>query len=142
MDCPRCALINPATAERCDCGYEFRTGQVLESYLTGTIVSERQLRPERWLSVILLALLAAPALAFPLGKLVEPLATPDSQLWHWAANSQLLFFAAPLTGVLQGAVWIFAAPVRWPGRIVGLVFTVPTLFAAVAAIGFFWYVPG
>lgn len=24
MDCPNCRLINPETAERCDCGYQFR----------------------------------------------------------------------------------------------------------------------
>ena len=26
MDCPFCGLINPDSAERCDCGYDFRTG--------------------------------------------------------------------------------------------------------------------
>ncbi len=25
MDCPNCGLINPATAQRCDCGYNFAT---------------------------------------------------------------------------------------------------------------------
>jgi uncharacterized RDD family membrane protein YckC len=25
MDCPKCGLINPATAQRCDCGYDFET---------------------------------------------------------------------------------------------------------------------
>jgi hypothetical protein len=24
--CPRCGLLNPETAETCDCGYDFRTG--------------------------------------------------------------------------------------------------------------------
>ncbi len=40
MECPRCRLINPETAERCDCGYEFASGLVKESYL----VSEAQAR--------------------------------------------------------------------------------------------------
>lgn len=26
MDCPRCKLVNPANAIRCDCGYDFQTG--------------------------------------------------------------------------------------------------------------------
>jgi hypothetical protein len=25
-DCPKCGLANPATAERCDCGYSFASG--------------------------------------------------------------------------------------------------------------------
>lgn len=33
MECPRCRLENPPTAERCDCGYDFLEGVVRESYL-------------------------------------------------------------------------------------------------------------
>src|SRR5580704_8732506 len=25
MDCPQCRLVNPDTAQRCDCGYDFAT---------------------------------------------------------------------------------------------------------------------
>ena len=32
MDCPRCGLINPETAQRCDCGYDFREGIVKKPY--------------------------------------------------------------------------------------------------------------
>ncbi len=84
---------------------------------------------------MLLALLAAPALAFALGKLIGPLAAPGSQLWYWAEIGVLSFLAAPVTGLLQVAVWAFAAPVTWPGRIVGVIFTVPTLIAAAASLG-------
>jgi hypothetical protein len=34
MDCPRCKLVNPATAVRCDCGYDLQTGTMQDSYLT------------------------------------------------------------------------------------------------------------
>jgi hypothetical protein len=34
MDCPKCNLVNPPTAERCDCGYDFKTGTLEQSYLT------------------------------------------------------------------------------------------------------------
>jgi len=33
MDCPRCRLVNPATAQRCDCGYDFASGTMKASYL-------------------------------------------------------------------------------------------------------------
>ena len=34
MDCPKCKLSNPPIAQRCDCGYDFETGEMKESYLT------------------------------------------------------------------------------------------------------------
>jgi hypothetical protein len=34
MDCPNCKLLNPPTATRCDCGYDFQTHTVQKSYLT------------------------------------------------------------------------------------------------------------
>ncbi len=33
MRCPKCELINPESALRCDCGYDFPTGTIKESYL-------------------------------------------------------------------------------------------------------------
>ena len=33
MTCPNCGLINPATAQRCDCGFDFDAWLVKESYL-------------------------------------------------------------------------------------------------------------
>jgi Flp pilus assembly protein TadB len=32
MDCPRCGLVNPDTAERCDCGYDFQSKKVEKPY--------------------------------------------------------------------------------------------------------------
>jgi len=34
MDCPNCKLANPPKAARCDCGYDFRTHKIEQSYLT------------------------------------------------------------------------------------------------------------
>lgn len=28
MKCPHCGLINPETAQRCDCGYDFQKGTI------------------------------------------------------------------------------------------------------------------
>ena len=33
MECPKCGLINPSEALRCDCGYDFLTKTVQSSYL-------------------------------------------------------------------------------------------------------------
>jgi hypothetical protein len=32
-DWPRCGLVNPQGAQRCDCGYDFTTQQMERSYL-------------------------------------------------------------------------------------------------------------
>lgn len=36
MNCPRCRLINPETAQRCDCGYDFITNSVEKPYFTSS----------------------------------------------------------------------------------------------------------
>jgi hypothetical protein len=33
QDCPNCGLINPPDAQRCDCGYDFASRSMRESYL-------------------------------------------------------------------------------------------------------------
>jgi hypothetical protein len=38
--CPRCGLFNPPEAARCDCGYDFVTGQVEASYLTSYLLEK------------------------------------------------------------------------------------------------------
>jgi hypothetical protein len=32
MKCPRCGLLNPEQAQRCDCGYDFKDGIVKKAY--------------------------------------------------------------------------------------------------------------
>jgi hypothetical protein len=36
MNCPRCGLSNPETAQRCDCGYDFINKSVEEPYFTSS----------------------------------------------------------------------------------------------------------
>ena len=37
MDCPNCRLINPPSALRCDCGFDFRSKSVEASYIRGGV---------------------------------------------------------------------------------------------------------
>src|SRR5215831_14197134 len=36
MNCPRCRLINPETAQRCDCGYDFISKSVEKPHFTSS----------------------------------------------------------------------------------------------------------
>lgn len=41
MQCPGCGLLNPPTATRCDCGFDFATGSVKASYITDKYAAGR-----------------------------------------------------------------------------------------------------
>jgi uncharacterized RDD family membrane protein YckC len=64
MQCPKCKLENLASAQRCDCGYEFVTRQVKQPYAatSGVLASnaeqvastyDRNIVGQRWAAVIL-----------------------------------------------------------------------------------------
>lgn len=57
QDCPRCRLVNPPTAQRCDCGYDFAARAVRPSYLPGA-ASASLAHPS--LGELALCVLAAP----------------------------------------------------------------------------------
>jgi hypothetical protein len=42
MDCPNCRLVNPPTATRCDCGYDFQLETMREPHL---VESDRRVSP-------------------------------------------------------------------------------------------------
>ncbi len=41
-NCPQCALVNPPSAELCDCGYSFTTGRVGASPLSPKELAQRK----------------------------------------------------------------------------------------------------
>src|SRR5258708_4750582 len=48
MECPNCRLINPAEAMRCDCGYDFASGQLESSYLKEKAENSSRWRAAYW----------------------------------------------------------------------------------------------
>jgi hypothetical protein len=44
MDCPKCRLTNPPTAQRCDCGYDFESRTMQESYANPRAVPSEEVR--------------------------------------------------------------------------------------------------
>ena len=71
MDGPRCGLINPDTAQRCDCGYDFKKGTIEEPYSTkdASIPSI----PRLWIGFAL-------AGAFLIAEIIEPIFGYEGQL--------------------------------------------------------------
>jgi hypothetical protein len=41
MDCPNCGLVNPETAQRCDCGYDFGAKMVKEQVARTAVFAVR-----------------------------------------------------------------------------------------------------
>ena len=58
--CPRCKLVNPQGAERCDCGYDFFTGETKASYVDR--IAKHDVAKE--VRLFALALVALGAVAF------------------------------------------------------------------------------
>jgi hypothetical protein len=61
MDCPRCGLTNPATASRCDCGYDFQTRTIERPFYQQKL--PRDIKRFLVLIVVLNAISAAVVLA-------------------------------------------------------------------------------
>ena len=93
MDCPECKLINPPGAERCDCGYDFKTGTMQESYLTERDY-KRLSKAEIAAAILAKYLLVQVAVGFMYGAREEE---------HFRAP--LLLAVVVLAGVLGFWIW-------------------------------------
>jgi hypothetical protein len=61
MQCPACKLENPPEALRCDCGYDFGSGQMRASYAGPNVAGGAA--GQTWLRVCLLAAVSSPGIA-------------------------------------------------------------------------------
>ena len=55
--CPKCGLYNPDTALRCDCGYDFSSGTMQQSYVPAhqRPFDERPMSVGQWLGTLVVA---------------------------------------------------------------------------------------
>lgn len=57
MQCPKCGLFNPETAQRCDCGFDFPSGRMKGSLLSARELVAASERPQTFVPFTMLRLL-------------------------------------------------------------------------------------
>jgi hypothetical protein len=118
-NCPNCQLVNPKSALRCDCGYDFASGKVEKSYLTPAQIAEAEADREQRKSDSRLSLLDGPGSLNPVNGIL------------WGLVCGVIFSSAIIGAkLLRGGI---SMELVVAVIFVSLVF-VPPLFAAVAVI--------
>lgn len=75
MKCPRCGLLNPDIAQRCDCGYDFEARTVKTPY--GVPPSPKR----SWLRAVAAGMIAAILPGLPTGVALLILLQGNEQFW-------------------------------------------------------------
>lgn len=112
MKCPRCGLINPESAQRCDCGYDFQSQTTEKSYLSPgrlhddlgqsnkepsarvRMASEAQPLPKMWIGILM-------GITFLALELIEGAITAN----HKAPSNLAIFIW--LFGILIWLYWLY-----------------------------------
>jgi hypothetical protein len=87
MDCPNCGLINPSSATRCDCGFDFVSRTIKESYVYPPGMDDRAKKIIRWHLAIMMVLVVLQMVLIATG--------PAS-----SADAEIPLIVAAVTGVL------------------------------------------
>ena len=99
-DCPRCGLVNPPEAERCDCGYDFVARRFVGSLLPPGRLGDGTLGPG---SALLLGVVAV-----AVGGVVGALVGVPLRIWATGPGSGpdvcgLMVLPATINGLVRGA---------------------------------------
>jgi hypothetical protein len=126
MKCPNCGLICPSEAERCDCGYDFASQRLRESYLpSGPPPPDPEVlsRIYSLLGVDIVAIVGAVAAQIAFPGSYAPLSRNLAYLVHLGAgavNALLLRRVLVAAGrpwvattVAYAATLLLCAPVEW-----------------------------
>ena len=123
MKCPNCGLINPDSAQRCDCGYDFASGQVKQSYLKPKPRADHEREPRTpgpgaWWLFRIIALLAGVVPIYVMMAELDTHTAGPSPMAGGMADLGLITFAGivSVAFVLVG----FATMFKW--RLGSLVF--------------------
>jgi hypothetical protein len=96
-DCPNCKLLNPESAERCDCGYDFLSGSMQRSFLTDK---------DRWMRK-----------GGTVGALMVVIFIERLLIVKKAVDSRLTLAVALFVGVIGLVAWeIFSRSKYFPGK--------------------------
>lgn len=97
MECPKCSLINPQTAQRCDCGYDFESGTMKRPYLSS---EEREKVSLSWRYGPLALIVAG--IVWVLKEVSESIAGHALGRWPWIAWLVLgVFFSVAVSKLVR-----------------------------------------
>jgi len=131
MECPKCKLLNPEGAERCDCGYDFASGEMKASYLK----AEQERRKARAVAHPLAGIrgwLLLPAAGLILGIPMALLEFVKQQEAGDAGEMAAIAVAGMLNVVVAAA---FFQKKRWAPRLMIALLVVAAMAAAVPVVG-------
>jgi hypothetical protein len=112
MKCPRCGLFNPPSAVRCDCGWDFASKTMKESYLSSAeLMKSTPIIQARPVLTLLLGLQILAGSVLGVFMIQKGFVVPryNGELWTFGALNVGIALAG--VGILtrwKGAVWVYS----------------------------------
>src|SRR5205807_4398765 len=118
MNCPACNLINPDSAQRCDCGYDFETRTIRGSYLPQKLQKQTASLAKKCLVgviaiialTVLVGLIGGPEADERLGYIMGEFLIPVAVFTVFQSACRWLYLRWRYPGSSPQWEW----PTRWP----------------------------